>query len=63
MMEATVFSLILRQLTEQKESLQEHLANGGASSYEEYCRITGEYAACVRMEQSVKELEKRFIAD
>jgi hypothetical protein len=41
----------------------EHLANGGAKSYEDYCRATGEYTALQRMEDDIKDLEKRFIAD
>jgi hypothetical protein len=62
-MEDTVFALILRGLAERKSNLQEHLANGGARSFEEYCRSVGEYAATQRLEDDVKELEKRFIAD
>jgi hypothetical protein len=62
-METTVFTLLLRASTEQKQALMEHLANGGAKSYEDYCRITGEYAAYQRMEDAIKELEKRFIAE
>jgi hypothetical protein len=62
-MEATVFNYLLRGISEQKVALMEHLARGGARSYEEYCRATGEYAALQRTEDEIKELEKRFIAD
>jgi len=63
MMQDTVFALLLRGITEQRVRLMEHLANGGAKSYEDYCRATGEYTALQRMEDDIKDLEKRFIAD
>lgn len=62
-MEDTVFALLLRNVAEQKQGLMEHLANGGAKSYEEYCRSTGYFSALQRMEDDLKDLEKRFIAD
>jgi hypothetical protein len=62
-MNDTVFTLLLRGLTERKQALQESLAGGGAKNYEEYCRMVGEYAALQRLEDDVKDLEKRFIAD
>jgi hypothetical protein len=63
MMEQTVFVLLLRGISEKKQSLSSHLANGNARSYEDYCRIVGEYAAYDQIEVDVKELEKRFIAE
>lgn len=62
-MEDTVFALILRGLTERKQAIQESLASGGAQNYEAYCKIVGEYTALQRLEDDVKDLEKRFIAD
>lgn len=62
-MENTVFTLLLRSTGERKQALQESLASGGARNYEDYCRMVGEYAALQRMEDDVKDLEKRFIAD
>lgn len=62
-MENTVFTLLLRGLAERKQVLQESLASGGAKNYEDYCRLVGEYSALQRMEDDVKDLEKRFIAD
>jgi hypothetical protein len=62
-MDDTVFALLLRSLAEQKQNLMEHLAGGGAKSYEEYCSCTGQYAALQRMYDDIKDLEKRFIAD
>ena len=62
-METTVFALLLRELGERQESIRDHLANGGAKSYEDYCRIVGAYGAMQQTVDDVKELEKRFIAD
>ena len=62
-MNDTIFTYLLRGLTERKQALQESLASGGAKNYEEYCRMVGEYSALQRLEDEVKELEKRFIAD
>lgn len=62
-METTVFALLLRSIVERKQALQEGLASGGAKNYEDYCRMVGEYSALQRMEDDVKDLEKRFIAD
>lgn len=62
-MQDTIFTYLLRSLTERKTALQEGLATGGAKNYEEYCRMVGEYSALQRLEDDVKDLEKRFIAD
>lgn len=62
-MTETIFTYLLRSLTERKQALQESLAGGGAQSYDEYCRMVGEYSALQRLEDDVKDLEKRFIAD
>lgn len=63
MMDDTVFTLLLRGIAEQKRDLMDHLAGGGAKSYEDYCRCTGEYKALQRVFDDIKDLEKRFIAD
>ena len=62
MEEDTVFVVLLRNIAERKARLMEHLANGGAKSYDEYCRWTGEFSALQTMEDDIKDLEKRFIA-
>jgi hypothetical protein len=63
MMEHTVFALLLRDFGERKEGLKEFLASGGAKDYETYCRAVGEYSALQGAENTVKDLEKRFIED
>lgn len=62
-MEGTVFALLLRSISEKKNSIELFLVGGNAKSYEEYCRICGEYATLVSMEADVKELEQRFIEE
>lgn len=62
-MEDTVFALLLRDIAEKKSSIELFLASGNAKSYEEYCRITGEYSALVKIHDDIKELEKRFIEE
>lgn len=62
-MQDTIFTYLLRGLHERKQALQEGLANGGAKNYEDYCKMVGEYSALQRLEDDVKDLEKRFIAD
>lgn len=62
-MENTIFTLILRQVQDNMRNLEESLAQGGAGSFEEYCHMTGRYAAYVMIHDEIKELEKRFIAE
>ena len=63
MMENTVFLLLFREFAERKEALKEFLASGGAENYEAYCRAVGEYSALQGAENTVRDLEKRFIED
>lgn len=62
-MEDTVFALLLRDIAAKRESIKEHLAGGGAKSFEAYCLLVGEYSALVRVESDIKSLEERFIAN
>lgn len=61
-MEDTVFALLLRDISEKREAIKEHLAGGGATTFEAYCLLVGEYSALVRVEDDIKRLEERFIA-
>ena len=60
-MEDTVFALLRRQISEEKEPLMEHIMRGGAKSYEDYVRVSARYAALVDIENMLKDLEKRFM--
>jgi hypothetical protein len=62
-MEDTVFVLLLKDITEKKEDIKEHLASGGATSFEAYCMLVGEYSSLLRIEADIKSLQERFIAN
>jgi hypothetical protein len=51
----------MTKLYDQKSSIELFLASGGAKSYEEYCRMVGEYSALLKMEGDIKDVEQRFI--
>lgn len=60
-MESDIFELLLRRVAEQKSSIELFLASGGAKSYEDYCRATGEYSALNKIDDEIREIEKRYI--
>lgn len=60
-METEVCRLILTKVYDQKSSIELFLASGGAKSYEEYCRMVGEYSALLKMEGDIKDVEQRFL--
>lgn len=62
-MDNSIIAILLRNVSEGKSSIEQFLANGNAKSYEEYCRMVGEYTAYSNLEQDIKEIEKRFIDD
>lgn len=62
-MEDTIFALLLRDIGDKKEAIKNSLAGGMVKSYEDYCGLVGEYSALSRVENDIKDLEKRFIAD
>jgi hypothetical protein len=62
-MEDTVFTLLLKEISEKREAIKEHLAGGGATTFEAYCLLVGEYSSLVRVEDDIKRLEERFIAN
>jgi hypothetical protein len=59
--ETELCGLIMTKLYDQKSSIELFLASGGAKSYEEYCRMVGEYSALLKMEGDIKDVEQRFI--
>jgi hypothetical protein len=60
-MENNIFATLLRRINERKEHIEQGLAIGGAKSFEDYCRLVGEYAALNDTAADIKELEKRYI--
>lgn len=60
-MEAQLIEMLLHRVGEQKSSIALFLANGGAKSFEEYCRLVGEYSAFCRLESDIKDAEQTLI--
>lgn len=58
-----IFSVLFREINERKAALSESVMSGGVKNYEEYCKLVGRYQSLEEMESTVKELEKRYIAD
>jgi hypothetical protein len=53
--------ILLHRTGEQKRSIELFLSGGGAKSYEDYCRAVGEYSALQKVEDDIKDVEKRFL--
>ena len=58
-----VFYPVIREIVDRKTGLQVHLAEGGAKTLEDYWRAVGEYTALSRVEDELKDLERRYIAE
>lgn len=58
-----LFAVLFRELNERKAMLTESVMAGGVRSYEEYCKLVGRYQSLEEIESSLKDLEKRYIAD
>ena len=62
-MSDTMATLLISRLEEKRSSIEQFLARGGVSSYEDYMKMTGQYQAISDVIEEVKEVEKRFIDD
>lgn len=60
-MESDIFSVLLRRINDRKQHIELGLATGGAKSFEDYCRVVGEYTALNDTEADIKDLEKRYL--
>lgn len=60
-MQIDLVPTLLIQIDERKSSIAQFLANGGAKSFEEYCRCVGEYSALNKVMDDIKDVEQRFI--
>lgn len=60
-MQIDLVPTLMSQIAERKSSIEQFLANGGAKSYEEYCRCVGEYSALGKIADDIKDVEQRFI--
>lgn len=55
-----VFSILVEQFNEKIQQLQEGVANGNATSYEEYKKTCGEIRGLLTARQYVLDLKKRM---
>jgi hypothetical protein len=60
-METDIIAAIMERVEAMKSANELFLASGGAKSFEDYCRIVGEYSALQKVEQELKDLEQRYI--
>jgi hypothetical protein len=54
------FEILVEQLNEKVQQLQEGVANGNATSYEEYKKTCGEIRGLLTARQYVLDLRKRM---
>jgi hypothetical protein len=54
------FEILVEQLNEKVQQLQEGVANGNATSYEEYKKTCGEIRGLLTARQYVLDLKKRM---
>jgi hypothetical protein len=59
----SIFHTVLTRLEENRTSIAEHLAGGGAKDQETYWRLVGKYEALSIIRNDVKEIEKRYVDD
>ena len=57
----SIFYVVLRDIDEKKSSIELFLAQGGATTQEQYWKTVGEYSALQRIEGDLKDLEERVI--
>ena len=60
-MDGDFVEILLYRTEEQKRSIELFLAGGGAKSYDDYCRAVGEYSSLQKVEDDIKDIEKRFL--
>lgn len=63
MSESNPFFLMLRKISEQKSAVELYLARGNAKTHDEYCKLVGSYETLERVEEEIKDIEQRYIAD
>jgi hypothetical protein len=53
--------LIKTKIADYKSSIELFLAEGGASTHEDYVKLTGKYEAFRILEEDLLEIEKKYI--
>ncbi len=53
--------LIKNKIADYKSSIELFLAEGGATTHEDYVKLTGKYEAFRLLEEDLSEIEKKYI--
>ena len=56
-----LLSLIKNKIADYKSSIELFLAEGGATTHEDYVKLTGKYEAFRMLEEDLLEIEKKYI--
>ena len=56
-----LIALIKSKITDYKSSIELFLAEGGATTHEDYVKLTGKYEAFRLLEEDLSEIEKKYI--
>ena len=56
-----LLALIKNKIADYKSSIELFLAEGGATTHEDYVKLTGKYEAFRILEEDLLEIEKKYI--
>ena len=56
-----LITLIKSKIEDYKSSIELFLAEGGATTHEDYVKLTGKYEAFRLLEEDLSEIEKKYI--
>ncbi len=56
-----LIALIKSKIEDYKSSIELFLAEGGATTHEDYVKLTGKYEAFRLLEEDLSEIEKKYI--
>lgn len=56
-----ILALIKNKIADYKSSIELFLAEGGATTHEDYVKLTGKYEAFRILEEDLLEIEKKYI--
>ena len=60
-MNEPILALIKNKILDYKSSIELFLAAGGATTHEDYVKLTGKYEAFRMLEEDLLEIEKKYI--
>ena len=56
-----ILALVKNKIADYKSSIELFLAEGGATTHEDYVKLTGKYEAFRMLEEDLLEIEKKYI--